>query len=172
MQLTIAEAASRLAASAETVRTLVDAAAAAQAAWRPAPGQWSILDVVNHLADEEAEDFRTRLDLLVTRPGEAWPPIDPEGWVVSRGYAARDLAESLARFGDERSRSLTWLRTLAVPDWNRAGDHPVAGPITAGSLLASWVVHDLLHVRQLARLHGAWVAARAEPHSTRYAGEW
>lgn len=172
MQLTIAEAASRLATSAETIRTLVETADAAQAGWRPAPDQWSILEVVNHLADEEAEDFRTRLDLLVSRPGEPWPPIDPEGWVVSRAYATRDLRESLARFRDERSRSLAWLRTLQVPDWHRAYEHPAAGPITAGDLLASWVVHDLLHVRQLARLHGAWVAARAQPHSTRYAGEW
>jgi hypothetical protein len=172
MHLTIAEAASRLTASAETIRTLVEIADVTQAAWRPAPDRWSILEVVNHLADEEAEDFRTRLDLLVSRPGERWPPIDPEGWVASRGYAARDLGKSLARFRDERSRSLTWLRTLQVPDWHRTHDHPAAGPITAGDLLASWVVHDLLHVRQLVRLHGAWVAARAEPHSTRYAGEW
>lgn len=172
MKLTARDAAARLAASAQTIRTLVEPVDPAQAGWRPAPGRWSILDVVNHLADEEAEDFRTRLDLVLNHPGEPWPPIDPEGWVEARAYAGRDLAESLARFREERTRSLAWLPSLHAADWTRSCAHPTAGTLTAGSLLASWVVHDLLHVRQLVRLHGAWVTARAAPHSTRYAGEW
>ena len=172
MRLTLPEAVARLAASAEVLRALVDPVDAEQARWKPAPDAWSILEVVNHLADEEAEDFRARLDLLLHHPGQPWPPIDPEGWVTARDYAGRGLAASLDRFLAERRRSLDWLAGLDAPDWERAYPHPRAGPLSAGSLLASWVAHDLLHVRQLARLHHQYTAARAHPHPVAYAGRW
>lgn len=56
------------------IRALADGVAAAQARWRPDAESWSILEVVNHLADEEREDFRTRLDFILHRPGEGPPP--------------------------------------------------------------------------------------------------
>jgi hypothetical protein len=76
----------RLGANAEVMAALVAHVDAEQAAWRPAPEAWSILEVVNHLADLEVEDFRTRLGLTLERPEEAWPPIDPVGWPVARAY--------------------------------------------------------------------------------------
>lgn len=57
-----------------------------------------MLEVVNHLADEKAEDFCGRLELTLWGHGEAWPPIDPKGWPVERRYRERELAPSLGRF--------------------------------------------------------------------------
>ena len=174
MTLTVQHARARLAASAEAIRALVDGVDDAQARWKPAPDQWSIVEVVNHLADEEREDFRARLERVLRDPDEAWPPIHPSAWVTERGYAGRGLRESLDRFLAARAESLAWLDSLAAgpaPDWNRAhvrGDQRM----TAGDLLVSWVAHDLLHVRQLARLHYTHAAARAAPHSPEYAGGW
>ena len=45
-------------------------------------------------------------------------------------------------------------------------------PASAGDLLASWLAHDLLHVRQLARLHWQYLTAAAKPFQTDYAGPW
>ena len=61
-------------------------------------GKWSTLEVVCHLYDEEREDFRQRLDIILHRPEAKWPPIDPVGWVSARKYNERDLAQSLAEF--------------------------------------------------------------------------
>lgn len=140
--------------------------------WRPAPDAWSALEVVNHLADEEGEDFRTRLDTVLHRPGETPPAIDPDGWVEVRGYDGRDFAESLDRFLDERRRSLAWLRALTAPDWTRSWSHPDGFTIKAGDLLASWAAHDLLHLRQLVELQYLSRAADAAPYEVEYAGEW
>lgn len=140
--------------------------------WRPAPDAWSALEVVNHLADEEGEDFRTRLDTVLHRPGETPPAIDPEGWVVARGYDGRDFEASLARFRDERRRSLAWLRGLREPDWSRSWTHPDGFNIRAGDLLASWAAHDLLHLRQLVELQYRGRAADAVPYDVAYAGPW
>lgn len=43
--------------------------------------------------------------------------------------------------------------------------------MAAGDLLAAWVAHDLLHVRQLAKIHWACVRHRAEPYDVAYAGD-
>ena len=131
-----------------------------------------MLEVVNHLYDEEREDFRQRLDLTLHHPSRAWPPIDPESWVIARAYQERDLQESLANFQAERQRSLQWLRALASPDWTRAYRHPGGDVIRAGDLLASWVAHDLLHMRQLVELHYHTVVLYAEPYTVTYAGDW
>jgi len=66
---------------------------------------------------------------------------------------------------------LAWLRSLDSPDWEATYEAPW-GPITAGDLLASWVAHDLLHMRQLVELHWHYKEEQVEPYSTRYAGEW
>ena len=41
-----------------------------QAKWKPAPDKWSVLEVINHLYDEECDDFRMRLDLILNHPGK------------------------------------------------------------------------------------------------------
>jgi hypothetical protein len=142
-----------------------------QARWRPASDKWSILEVVNHLYDEEREDFRQRLELVLRDPKQPWPPIDPRGWVTSRGYNERELDLSLNNFLAEREKSLAWLRQLSEPNWQNSNEGP-NGILTAGDLLASWLAHDFLHVRQLARLHWQYVGAIADPHQTTYGGPW
>jgi hypothetical protein len=159
----------RLRRSAETIRSLVDGTSIVQARWRPGPRKWSILEVVNHLADEEREDFRARIDVLIHRPEMDFTPIDPEGWALQRDYNSRDLRTSLRDFLRERDRSIEWLRNLGEVSWSTTKSHPVAGTLRAGDLLASWMVHDVLHVRQLAALQRAWIDSTMLPFSSDYA---
>jgi len=140
--------------------------------WVPAPGSWSLLLLVNHLADEERDDFKVRLDHVLHKPGVDWPAIDPEGWVESRDYAAQDYGPSLERFLAERQRSLEWLGTLDEPDWSLSHRHPALGLLSAGDLMASWVAHDHLHMRQALGLMQGSLCEAVEPHTTAYAGDW
>ena len=140
--------------------------------WKPTPDRWSLLEIVAHLADEEREDFRPRLDRTLHEPERDWDPIDPAGWVTSRDYASRDLETELNAYLEERARSVEWLRSLDAPDWSAARTHPVAGTLHAGDLLAAWVNHDLLHLRQITRLQFERVEAEAGRYHSEYAGEW
>lgn len=170
----LADAIAQLDAQAAAIAALVRSTPAEAAARRPAPDAWSTLEVVCHLYDEEREDFRTRVDYTLHRPGEQVPPIDPEGWVAARHYASRDLHERLAAFLDERARSLEWLRGLRDPAWERPVSHPQLARygLTAGDLLAAWVAHDLLHLRQLLELRYAHLREGPNPDRLLYAGEW
>ena len=141
-----------------------------QALWRSAEGKWSLLEVACHLLDEEREDFRVRLEHTLRNPEQEWPAIDPQGWVASRDYAGRDLAQTLTDWRRERERSLAWLEGLVAPDWERAHRHPAGFSLRAGDLLAAWAAHDLMHLRQLTRLHLLWLQQEARPYVLDYAG--
>jgi hypothetical protein len=151
---------------------LLEGRSGADAARRPTPHDWSLLEIACHLLDEEREDFRARLRLLLEDPAQPWPPIDPEGWVTARGYAERDLATVLRELEAERRASVAWLRGLGEVDWTVAHEHPVLGPLRAGDLLTSWAAHDALHLRQLARRLHQEVERDAGDFSPDYAGPW
>ena len=161
----------RMHANAAAIAALARDLSDAQARWRPAVDAWSLLEVVNHLYDEEREDFRTRIDYILHRPGEPAPPIDPEGWVIERAYNTRDPHQSLQAFLRERDASLEWLLGLHDPNWDAEYRAPW-GVLRAGDLLVAWLAHDHLHLRQLNDLHYAYLAQQAAPYSVEYAGEW
>lgn len=162
----------RLAQNIATVGGLVEGITPPQARWKPSPDQWSILEVVNHLADEEVEDFRMRLGLLLENPEQPWPDIDPENWAGERDYNARNLAESLHRFAEARRASVAWLRDLQDPAWDTMSNIPGRPPMSAATLLACWVAHDWLHVRQMTRLQFAYLEQQTDPPGLDYAGRW
>lgn len=161
----------RLERDAAVITGLVNGPADKQMRWKPSTEAWSLLETLNHLIDEEREDFRARLDLILHQPGAAWPPIDPQGWVSERRYNERDPQESIEIFLSERTRSIRWLQELEEPDWTKVGRHPSGLELTASDMLASWVAHDMLHIRQLAELHRQWLIAEGLA-DVRYAGDW
>ena len=161
----------QLADNAGRFEALVQGVSEEQAHWKPDDDEWSVLELVNHLYDEEREDFKPRLDNILHQRERDWAPIDPEGWVTERGYAERDLLESLQSFLKERSASLEWLESLGSPDWDTLHTSEF-GSMRAGDMFTSWVTHDHIHLRQLIELHHAYAVAQGKPFSPDYAGPW
>ena len=154
------------------VSALVEDLPESDARWKPADGAWSILQIIAHLADEEVEDFRRRVQMTLNDPKDPWPPIDPEGWAIERRYNERHLADEFDRFVTERQASVQWLQALADPDWSKTYEHPKLGPIRAGDLLASWAAHDGLHLRQIAKRRFQIIQRDGGIYRTDYAGQW
>ena len=161
----------RMANQAGAIHSLTLGISTEQARWKPDQQTWSILEVINHLYDEECADFRVRLDIILHHPAQPWPPINPTGWVTERLYNRRDLAQSVDDFLKERRKSLIWLRGLDAPDWH-ASVTASFGKFSAGDIFAAWVAHDLLHLRQLVELHWAFTLQAAQPYQVNYAGNW
>lgn len=157
--------------NAQTIHSLTAGVSEVQARWRPDPDSWSILEVINHLNDEEREDFRVRLDYILNQPGEVPPEINPQGWITSRSYNQRDLSESILNFLAERDKSLQWLHELGSFNWEAKSELPF-GTFRAGDMFAAWAAHDMLHLRQLVELHYAYTAQALKPYKVGYAGEW
>lgn len=85
-----------------------------QSRWRPAPEKWSLLEITNHLYDEEREDFRQRFQLLSEETEKSWPPIRPAEWVKEREYNSKEMKKSTSDFLREREKSSDWLKSYAL----------------------------------------------------------
>jgi len=115
-------------------------------------GAWTPLQVLGHLVEAERRLWIPRARAILERgEGHAFPPFDREAHLdVHRDAGA---AELLDLFDERRRESLAALEEIA-PDaaaLARAGTHPDFGRVTLGQLLATWVVHDLAHSRQVFR---------------------
>jgi len=114
-------------------------------------GTWSPYDVIGHLIHGERTDWITRARHILageTRPFEAFDRAAQ--FTESQGTS---LEELLATFGELRRESVAMLlgMNLRAEDLDRKGLHPELGEVTLEQLLATWVVHDLDHVAQIAR---------------------
>ena len=154
------------------LEALVGAMTSDEALRRPSASDWSVLEIISHLVDEEIEDFRLRLRSTLEDPDRAWALNDLDDVSEKRAYRENDLVERLARFATERGDSIEWLRSLNAPDWSLAYEHPQVGKISAGDLLASWAAHDQLHLRQLAKRLYEQTISDATDVAGDYAGAW
>lgn len=160
-----------LARNAAIIQMLVAGMSHAEAHFKSNPESWSVLEVICHLYDEEREDFRQRLDVILHRQDQDFPPINPAGWVTDRQYNQRDLAEMVDKFAAERAQSLVWLKGLTAPNWDAVYTNAF-GSMKAGDMLAAWAAHDNLHLRQLVELKRSWLENVTAPYEMGYAGEW
>ncbi len=163
----------RLESSARAIEALVAPVDPELARFRPAPGKWSILEILGHLVDEERLDFRARVASTLADPDADWPAIEPERWVREGDFNAREVHVLLGAFLEERRRSLAWLSGVHDADWGRSHHHPTLGEdFTAASLLCAWAAHDVLHIRQISGVLYAHLSLATTPSRVGYAGAW
>lgn len=119
------------------------------------PGKWSILQVVEHLADQElVNGFRLRSIVA-----EDEPPLrgyDQDLWARRLRYGSAGLEPVLDELRALRARNLRLYRSLSEAELDRVGLHDERGPESARRLRALTAAHDLLHRRQIARIRASF----------------
>jgi hypothetical protein len=117
------------------------------------PETFSPFDVVGHLIDGEETDWIPRARIILANgPDRRFEPYDR--FRHRTRNAGRSLESLLAEFARLRAANLELLRSWKLTDrkLDLPGDHPTLGRVTLRQLLAAWVVHDLGHVAQVARV--------------------
>ena len=116
-------------------------------------GTWSPYDILGHLIHAEHTDWIPRARIILEH-GET-RPFDPfDRFAMFEDSQGKSVAELLETFAQLRARSVNELESMNLtPDLlERRGTHPEFGVVTMKQLLATWVVHDLGHIRQVARV--------------------
>lgn len=139
--------------------------------YRPAPAKWCILEILCHLVDEEKDDFRARLNHVLTNPSAPLPPSNPVAWMTERKYLEQSYEKKLEEFLKERFHTIRWLQSLENPKWDNAYAHPKVGPLTAKMFLCNWLAHDQHHIRQLNALQHEYLREKTG-EDLKYAGDW
>ncbi len=127
---------------------------------------FSPFDVVGHLIHGERADWIARARIILEH-GEA-RPFDPfDRYAMYEESRGKSIGELLDEFERLRSRNLDALAGLKLgpADLERRGTHPALGRVTLGELLATWVVHDLNHVAQIAKAMAYQYKERVGPWS-------
>jgi hypothetical protein len=114
-----------------------------------APGKWSPLEVVAHIADAEIL-YADRLIRTLGMDRPPLPSLDPDAVQARLPGNQRDLAEELALIAAVRKRMTRILRSFEAADFQREGVHSEAGPLTAETLLRRVVGH-LPHHSEIVR---------------------
>jgi hypothetical protein len=114
---------------------------------------FSPIEVVGHLIYGEQTDWIPRGEIIL-RDG-ASRTFDPfDRWGFRAIVEQHSFEELLALFAELRARNLDTLRSWNLDEakLDLIGTHPALGPVTMRNLLAMWVVHDLKHLEQIARV--------------------
>ena len=117
------------------------------------PNTWSPFDIVGHLIHGEKTDWipRTRI-ILQYGTSQPFEPFDRfVQFNASAGYSLDSLIKTFVTLRQTNLRILHDLH-LSPADLERQGIHPEFGAVTLRQLLATWVVHDLSHIAQIAEV--------------------
>lgn len=118
---------------------------------RPAPGKWSVAEIVLHLADSELIlGYRYRSILAQNRARIA--AVNQDDWASSGLYQRRDLRTALAMLRAQRQANLELLRVIPRQQWNYYGRHQERGKETVAHLARLYAGHDLNHLLQIRRI--------------------
>ncbi len=114
---------------------------------------FSPFDVVGHLIDGEETDWMARARIILDRgPDPRFAPYDRfRHYARNRGRTLESLLDEFARL---RAANLDLLASwnLGAAELDLRATHPSLGEVTLRQLLATWVVHDLGHIAQIARV--------------------
>ncbi|HEV7366507.1 MAG TPA: DinB family protein [Gemmatimonadales bacterium] len=116
---------------------------------------WSPFDIVGHLIHGERTDWMDRLDTILAH-GDSRPFTPFDRFAQFEASRGKSLLQLLDTFAELRAANIARLESLGLgrEDFARRGRHPELGPVNLGQLLATWVVHDLNHLGQIARVMG------------------
>jgi hypothetical protein len=127
---------------------------AATAARPERAGKWSVLEVVQHLADSDLVwAYRVRRILAEERP--AITGYDQDRWAERLHYRDGRIEDALALHRAVREGNLRLLRALSPEELRRVGIHDERGEESIELLVKLYAAHDLVHLRQIARIRAA-----------------
>jgi len=116
-----------------------------------APAKWSVLEVIQHLADSDlVAGFRTRMMLTEDRP--PLQGYDQDRWAREGRYRDVSLDQALGQLRGLRTANLHLWSGLSPSQLERVGLHSERGSESVGFLLRLMGAHDLVHRRQIDRI--------------------
>ncbi|HLJ88683.1 MAG TPA: DinB family protein [Candidatus Angelobacter sp.] len=115
---------------------------------KPAPGKWSVAEIMAHLADSEIA-ISWRLRQVLSTKGAPLQGYDQDAWASTFGYARRDPKRSHESFQLLRENNLAILKGVPRKLWSNHGMHQELGKLTAENIVRLVAGHDVNHLLQI-----------------------
>jgi hypothetical protein len=145
---------------AELVAVVSTGSAGAEWDFVPAPGKWSLRQIICHLADSEMIG-RYRLASVIAEDNPTLLWYDQDAWATNLDYSKRKFSQALETFRRVRGENYELLKDLPEGIFSRTGVHSKTGPLSLKDLLRIYAEHAEGHARQIKEARDAYKAARA-----------
>jgi hypothetical protein len=127
-------------------------------AWKfkPAPAEWSIHEVIIHLADSET-NAALRARMLVVEPGGTLMRYDQDKWAVALNYHDQDTDDALQVTKLARLTTYNLLKTLPDEVFTHTVRHPeYEAPYTFAQWINIYSAHIPGHIEQIQNDYALW----------------
>jgi hypothetical protein len=119
--------------------------------WRPAPGKWSVHEIIIHCADSET-NAHMRVRYLLAEKDPVIVGYDQDAWAKILDYHSLPLEPALVTIEAVRANTLPLLRTLTEDAWKRTGRHTEhKEPFGVEEWMKAYGEHLEVHDRQIRR---------------------
>lgn len=114
---------------------------------------WSPYEVIVHLIHGEKTDWMPRAEIILSDKADKKFELFNR-FAQFEECKGKSLTELLDQFKLLRSKNIALLRSKNITenDLQQTGIHPAFGKVSLSQLLSTWVVHDLNHIAQIARV--------------------
>jgi hypothetical protein len=129
--------------------------------YAPAPGKWSIRQIIAHLADAEVV-MAHRFRQVIAEYHPTLVAFDQDAWAQNLDYARRKPKQSLETFRRVRSENHELLKDLPESAFARTGNHTERGPITLLEIVEGAAQHAESHARQMQEIRESYKQAKGK----------
>ncbi|WP_409275267.1 DinB family protein [Neobacillus sp. SCS-31] len=116
-------------------------------------GTWNLSEVIGHLIEAEKTNWIPRLEFILNE-GESQPFPAFDRFSHLNEASEKPFHELFEEFKSIRKQNIATLRKLvqSEAELEATGYHPAFGTVKVRELVSTWVVHDLTHISQIARV--------------------
>ncbi|WP_435353437.1 DinB family protein [Emticicia sp. SJ17W-69] len=114
---------------------------------------WSVYEIIGHLIHGEKTDWIPRMDIILSdKIDKTFEPFDR--FAQLEKSHKKPLEQLLKEFKDLRKKNIEYLisKNIHPKSFDARAIHPDFGEVSLTQLLATWTVHDLNHISQIARV--------------------
>lgn len=145
----------------ELLATLLTGAAGREFDYAPAPGKWSIRQIMAHLVDSEMMGAG-RFRVVIAEENPTMLAWDQDAWATRLDYAQRKPSDCLVTFRTIRKENYDLLKDLPAETFHRTGQHSARGTMTLYDLLKLYTEHAEKHAAQIRAARDAYKEAKAQ----------
>lgn len=126
-----------------------------QLRFQPAPGKWSITQIITHMADTELVlAFRLRISLA--QSGSPLMAMDQDKWAAGLNYERADVDDQIDLFSAVRKQHISMWNSLPEDDWQKFGMHEERGKETVERITQHYAGHDINHLNQIEAIRNSF----------------
>jgi uncharacterized damage-inducible protein DinB len=118
---------------------------------QPAPGKWSVAEILAHMADAELV-FGYRIRTILGAPGTPIQAFDQDKWAQAMSYGKASPRKSVERFAAFRKANLDLLKSLSPAQRKYHGMHAERGEESIETIARLCAGHDINHLRQIEKI--------------------